>query len=47
MSWQAYVDNHLMGSQKLMHAAILDLDGSSWAKSPDFSVSELKDQVTF
>jgi hypothetical protein len=39
MSWQAYVDDHLMceiDGQHLAAAAILGLDGSPWAQSPGF-----------
>ena len=40
MSWQAYVDDHLMvelpGGKTLSSAAIVGLDGGVWAKSADF-----------
>lgn len=41
MSWQTYVDEHLMcdidgGGQHLTAAAIVGLDGSIWAKSTSF-----------
>ncbi|KAM0825192.1 hypothetical protein ACQ4PT_056080 [Festuca glaucescens] len=39
MSWQAYVDDHLMceiDGQHLTSAAIIGHDGSVWAQSPDF-----------
>ena len=39
MSWQAYVDDHLMcemEGQHLTAAAILGHDGSVWAQSPEF-----------
>lgn len=40
MSWQAYVDDHLMvelpGGKTLAAAAIVGLDGSVWAQSQDF-----------
>ncbi|KAG9072417.1 profilin, required for normal timing of actin polymerization in response to thermal stress [Linnemannia hyalina] len=39
MSWQAYVDNNLVGTGKVAKAAIFGLDGSLWATSADFSVS--------
>ncbi|GJN41104.1 hypothetical protein PR202_gn00433 [Eleusine coracana subsp. coracana] len=39
MSWQSYVDDHLMcdiDGQQLTSAAIIGLDGSPWAQSPNF-----------
>ncbi|CAN4115629.1 unnamed protein product [Withania somnifera] len=41
MSWQTYVDDHLMceienSSNHLSSAAILGYDGSVWAQSPNF-----------
>ncbi|KAL6770886.1 PRO1 [Auxenochlorella protothecoides x Auxenochlorella symbiontica] len=40
MSWQAYIDDHLLaelpGGGVLAHAAILGHDGGVWASSPDF-----------
>lgn len=39
MAWQAYVDTSLCGSGKISKAAIIGLDGSIWATSPDFTVS--------
>ncbi|KAL9230359.1 hypothetical protein vseg_005722 [Gypsophila vaccaria] len=39
MSWQTYVDDHLMcdvDGQRLSSAAIVGLDGNVWAQSPDF-----------
>ena len=39
MSWQAYVDDHLMceiDGNHLTSAAITGLDGTVWAQSPDF-----------
>ncbi|KAL9227278.1 hypothetical protein vseg_002986 [Gypsophila vaccaria] len=39
MSWQAYIDDHLMCDQDgntLSSAAILGFDGSHWAKSDKF-----------
>ena len=39
MSWQAYVDDHLMcemEGQHLTAAAIIGHDGSVWAQSPTF-----------
>jgi len=38
MSWQAYVDNNLVGSGALKQAAIFGHDGGSWATSPGFPV---------
>lgn len=40
MSWQAYVDTNLIGSGKVHKAAIHGHDGSCWATSSGFSVSE-------
>jgi len=37
MSWQDYVDNHLIGTGKIAQAAIYGIDGSLWATSPGFS----------
>lgn len=39
MSWQAYVDSNLVGTGKLLKAAIHGHDGSLWATSAGFSVS--------
>jgi len=40
MSWQEYVDDHLMcelpNAGNLKSAAIVGLDGGVWAQSPDF-----------
>ncbi|KAG6494469.1 profilin-like [Zingiber officinale] len=39
MSWQTYVDEHLLcdiDGQKLKAAAIIGHDGSPWAQSPSF-----------
>lgn len=40
MSWQTYVDDHLLADLpsggKLTHAAILGHDGGVWAQSPEF-----------
>jgi len=41
MSWQTYVDDHLMvplgvGQKTLVGAAILGHDGSTWAQSAGF-----------
>ncbi|KAH7046360.1 profilin-A [Linnemannia elongata] len=40
MSWQSYVDSTLVGSGKVAKASIFGLDGSVWAISPDFTISE-------
>ncbi|KAF8603608.1 profilin [Ceratobasidium sp. AG-I] len=39
MSWQAYVDNNLVGSGKVHRAAILGQQGGVWATSPGFTLS--------
>ncbi|KAF8154506.1 profilin [Crassisporium funariophilum] len=39
MSWQAYVDNNLIGTGKVAKAAILGLQGGVWAASPGFTIS--------
>ncbi|CAB4436427.1 unnamed protein product [Rhizophagus irregularis] len=39
MSWQAYVDNQLLGTGKIAQAAIYGHNGSLWATSPGFSLS--------
>jgi len=39
MSWQAYVDDNLVGSKKISRAAILGLQGGVWAISPGWSLS--------
>jgi profilin len=38
-SWQAYVDDQLVGTGKIAAAAIIGHDGSIWAKSPGFYVT--------
>lgn len=38
MSWQEYVDNQLIGTGKIVQAAIYGHNGSLWATSPGFSV---------
>ena len=38
MSWQSYVDDHLVGSGNVTKAAIVGLDGNVWAQSPEFNV---------
>ena len=39
MSWQAYVDGQLIGTKKIVKAAIHGLDGNVWATSAGFSVA--------
>jgi len=39
MSWQDYVDNQLLATGKISHAAIYGHNGSLWATSPGFSLS--------
>ena len=39
MSWQAYVDNNLVGAKKVTSGAIAGFDGSIWAKSPSLNIS--------
>jgi len=39
MSWQAYVDNNLLGTNKIAQAAIYGHNGSLWATSPGFALS--------
>lgn len=38
MSWQAYVDTNLVGTKKILKAAIYGHDGSLWATSQGFNV---------
>jgi profilin len=40
MSWQAYVDNNLVGSKQLEKAAIHGLDGAKWATSAGFAATQ-------
>ena len=39
MSWQAYVDNNLVGSKAVAKAAILGHDGNKWAATAGFNVT--------
>ncbi|KAL1941635.1 hypothetical protein VTO73DRAFT_7074 [Trametes versicolor] len=39
MSWQAYVDNNLIGTGKIQKAAIIGLAGGVWASSPGYTLS--------
>ncbi len=41
MSWQAYVDQSLLGTKQVACAAIHGLDGNPWATSHGFAVSRL------
>jgi len=47
MSWQAYVDNNLVGTKLVTKAGIFGQDGSVWATSPGFPVNakEVKEIV--
>jgi profilin len=38
MSWQEYVDSHLVGTGHVKKAMIIGLDGSTWATSAGFSI---------
>merc|ERR1719264_2273605 len=38
-SWQTYVDTNLLGTGHVTNAAILGLDGSTWATSPELTIS--------
>ncbi|XP_019629077.1 PREDICTED: profilin isoform X3 [Branchiostoma belcheri] len=40
MSWQQYVDQHLVATQCVTMAAICGLDGSIWAKSSGLELSQ-------
>merc|ERR1712137_876651 len=42
MSWQAYVDQQLVGTGHISRGAILGLDGSQWAATAGFGVGEGK-----
>ncbi|KAH9896774.1 profilin [Cubamyces lactineus] len=39
MSWQAYVDTNLVGSGKIVKAAIVGLAGGVWAASAGYTLS--------
>lgn len=39
MSWQSYVDDHLIATGKVSRAAIHGLDGNPWATSSGFQVA--------
>ncbi|XP_037954664.1 profilin-like [Teleopsis dalmanni] len=44
MSWQEYMDNHLLSSKCIDKACIAGLDGNVWAQSKDFAVT--KDELS-
>jgi len=39
MSWQQYVDGSLVGSGNIKKGAVMGLDGTIWAVSPDLKLS--------
>ncbi len=39
VSWQSYVDTNLVGTRKIVKAAIYGHDKSLWATSPGFNVT--------
>jgi len=39
MSWQSYVDDQLIATKNISKAALLGLDGNTWATSAGFKVS--------
>merc|ERR1712080_420025 len=48
MSWQAYVDDHLVATGQVKHAVLAGHDGSVWAKSAAFpgAANEVKNIAT-
>ncbi|KAG0362540.1 profilin, required for normal timing of actin polymerization in response to thermal stress, partial [Mortierella sp. AD032] len=44
MSWQAYVDDNLVGTGKVAKAAIFGTDGSLWASSAGYNVEPVEIQ---
>lgn len=46
MSWQSYVDDHLIGTGHVTQGAICGVDGSLWAASAGFDVRPLPDAPT-
>ena len=38
MSWQSYVDDHLIGTGHVVQGAICGVDGAIWAASAGFNV---------
>merc|ERR1712093_122207 len=45
MSWQTYVDTNLVGTGAVTQAAILGLDGNTWATSAGFAVTPAQGQA--
>jgi len=46
MSWQAYIDTSLLGTNNVDSAAIFSVDGKdNWARSPDFKISPAEMKV--
>jgi profilin len=45
MSWQAYVDSNLVGTKKVIKAAIHGHDGNPWAFSAGFQVSNSRESL--
>jgi len=39
MSWQSYIDEHLLATQHVTHAVITGHDGNIWATSKDFNIT--------
>jgi len=39
MSWQSYIDEHLLGTGNVTHAVITGHDGNIWATSKDFNIT--------
>jgi len=40
MSWQAYVDNNLVGTKMISKGAIYGLDGGKWAATPGLNITQ-------
>ena len=47
MSWQAYVDDSLVGTGHVTKAAILGHDGSTWATSAGFNISQAEAKALY
>jgi len=45
MSWQAYVDDQLLATDKVSKAAIVGLDGGIWAHSAGYSLSKEEEKA--
>lgn len=45
MSWQAYIDSTLIGSEKVQSASIFGHDGSTWASTADLSSYNAKELI--